>query len=69
MLLRYFGGKSKIAKNISNFINNIIEKGYDDLYNTSEGNKKYQDISLTSSMRERERESRFTWNPFVGHVM
>jgi len=56
MLLRYFGGKSKIAKNISNFINNIIEKGYDDLYNTSEGNKKYQDISLTSSMRERERE-------------
>jgi len=55
MLLRYFGGKSKIAKNISSFINNIIEKGYDDLYNTSEENKRFQDTLLVSSMRERER--------------
>ena len=26
--LRYFGGKSKIVKDISNFINNISEKGF-----------------------------------------
>ena len=45
--LRYFGGKSKIAKNISNFINNIIEKGFNTC-NTLEENKKSQSTYQTS---------------------
>lgn len=39
--MRYFGGKSKIAKYISNYINNIVE-GENNSCNISEENKEYQ---------------------------
>ena len=51
--MRYFGGKSKIASNISNFINNILERGYDTC-SILEENKKSQDIFQVLSTRERE---------------
>lgn len=47
--MRYFGGKSKIAKNISQYINNIIEKG-NYICNISEENKESQNISLKKSI-------------------
>ena len=37
--MRYFGGKSKIANNISTYINNLIQKGFREC-NISEENKK-----------------------------
>lgn len=42
--MRYFGGKSKIAKNISQYINNIIEKGLHTC-SISEENSELQNIS------------------------
>lgn len=39
--MRYFGGKAKIAKDISNYINNLLNKG-DSLCNILEENKEYQ---------------------------
>lgn len=39
--MRYFGGKSKIAKDISQYINNIVE-GENNLCNILEENKESQ---------------------------
>ena len=39
--MRYFGGKSKIAKNISNYINNLINGGLIEC-NISEASKESQ---------------------------
>lgn len=47
--MRYFGGKSKIAKNISQYINNIIEKGLHTC-NISEESKESQNIFLKKSI-------------------
>ncbi len=47
--MRYFGGKSKIAKDISQYINNIILKG-NNTCNISEENNESQNISLKKSI-------------------
>lgn len=44
--MRYFGGKVKIAKDISNYINNLLKKGFN-VCNTLEENKEYQHKSQT----------------------
>ena len=46
-IIRYFGGKSKIAKDISNYINNLIQKGETEC-NISEENRKYQNTYPSS---------------------
>ena len=45
--MRYFGGKSKIAKDISECINNIIDGGLNTC-NISEENKRFQNISQST---------------------
>ena len=47
--MRYFGGKSKIAKDISNYINSLITEGVNDC-NTSEENKELLSISQNGSI-------------------
>lgn len=47
--IRYFGGKSKIAKDISGYINDIHMKGFNEC-SISEENKRLQSTSLNGSI-------------------